>query len=68
LQKKYTLAKFYAEQAINYDKEGNHEVLEHYGDILNAIGERELAIKYWKAAFLIKETEELSNKISQYEK
>ncbi len=68
LQKKYTLAKFYAEQAINYDKEANYEVLEHYGDILNALGEKELAIKYWKAAFLIKETEELSNKISQYEK
>ena len=68
LQKKYTLAKFYAEQALNYDKEANAEVLEHYGDILNALGENELALGYWKAAFLIKETEELSNKIRQYEK
>ena len=68
LQEKYTLAKFYAEQALNYDKESNAEVLEHYGDILNAIGEKELAIGYWKAAYLIQETEELSNKIKQNEK
>ncbi len=68
LQKKYELAKFYLEQALNYDKEGNAEVLEHYGDILNAMGEKEAAIKYWKAAYLINETENLSNKIKQYEK
>ena len=68
LQKKYTLAKFYAEQALNYDKEANAEVLEHYGDILNALGEKELALGYWKAAFLINEKVELSNKIMQNEK
>ena len=68
LQKNYTLAKFYAEQALNYDKEGNAEVLEHYGDILYALGEKEAALGYWKAALLINETEELSNKIKEYEK
>ena len=68
LQEKYNLAKFYLEQAINYDKEGNFEVLEHYGDVLNALGEKELALSYWKAAYLINETERLSNKIKQYEK
>lgn len=68
LQGKYELAKFYTEQAMHYDKEGNFEILEHYGDILNAIGEKELAIKYWQAAYLIQQTESLSNKINQYEK
>ena len=39
LQGKYTLAKFYLEQAINYDKDKNYEVLEHYSDVLKALGE-----------------------------
>ena len=68
LQGKYNLAKFYLEQALNYDKEKNYEVLEHYGDVLNALGEKDAAIGYWKAAYLLNETEELSNKINQYEK
>lgn len=68
LQGKYTLAKFYLEQALNYDKEGNAEVLEHYGDILNAMGDKATAVSYWKAAYLINETETLLNKIKQNEK
>ena len=68
LQRKYNLAKFYLEQALNYDKEANYEVLEHYGDVLNALGEKEIAVKYWEAAYLLNQTEELSNKIKQYEK
>ena len=68
LQGKYTLAKFYAEQALNYDKEANAEVFEHYGDILNAMGNKESALKYWKQAFEIEPTEKLLNKIKQNEK
>ena len=68
LQGKYNLAKFYLEQALNYDKEKNYEVLEHYGDVLNALGDKEAAVRYWKAAYLLNETKELSNKIKQYEK
>jgi tetratricopeptide (TPR) repeat protein len=68
LQGKYTLARFYIEQALNYDKEGNSEVLEHYGDILIALGEKQTAVKYYEAAYLINPTQELSNKIKQYEK
>lgn len=68
LQGKYTLAKFYLEQAINYDKEANYEILDHYGDVLNALGEKEAAVGYWRAAYLLNETEELSNKIKQNEK
>lgn len=68
LQGKYNLAKFYLEQALNYDKEKNYEVLEHYGDVLNALGDKEAAVGYWKAAYLLNETKELSNKIKQYEK
>ncbi len=67
LQGKYNLAKFYLEQALNYDKEKNYEVLEHYGDVLNALGDKEAAVRYWKAAYLLNETKELSNKIKQYE-
>ena len=68
LQGKYTLAKFYIEQALNYDKENNAEVLEHYGDILNAMGNNESALKYWKQALEIEPTEKLLNKIKQNEK
>ena len=68
LQGKYTLAKFYAEQALNYDKEANAEVFEHYADILNAMGNKESALKYWKQAFEIEPTEKLLNKIKQNEK
>ena len=68
LQGKYNLAKFYLEQALNYDKEKNYEVLEHYGDVLNALGDKEAAVRYWKSAYLLNETKELSNKIKQYEK
>jgi tetratricopeptide (TPR) repeat protein len=68
LQGKYTLAKFYLEQALNYDKEANYEILDHYGDVLNALGEKEAAVGYWRAAYLLNETEELSNKIKQNEK
>jgi hypothetical protein len=62
------LAKFYLEQALNYDKEANYEILDHYGDVLNALGEKEAAVGYWRAAYLLNETEELSNKIKQNEK
>ena len=68
LQGKYTLARFYLEQALNYDKEKNYEVLEHYGDVLNALGDKEATVRYWKSAYLLNETKELSNKIKQYEK
>ena len=50
------------------NKEKNYEVLEHYGDVLNALGDKEAAVRYWNAAYLLNETKELSNKIKQYEK
>lgn len=68
LQKKYNLAKFYIEQALNYDKEGSYEILEHSGDIMEALGDKEAALGYWKAAYFIKQTENLLNKIKKYEK
>lgn len=68
LQKKYNLAKFYLEQALNYDKSKNFEVLEHYGDVLNALGDKDEAIKYWRQAYEISNEKKILNKINQYEK
>ena len=42
----YKSAKFYQERAINL--ESSPILLEHYGDILFALGDSEAALKLWK--------------------
>ncbi len=49
-RKDYQLAKFYIESAINKGGESNAVLIEHYGDILYKLGEKERAIKKWKEA------------------
>lgn len=49
-KKDYFLAKFYIEQAIDNLKEKNGVVVEHYGDILYHLGEKEKALNEWRRA------------------
>lgn len=51
-QGSYSLAKFYIERAIdNLDPEEDNSVLyDHYGDILQANGEKEKAVEMWRKA------------------
>lgn len=47
-KKDYNLAKFYMESAIRNDKDKNAVLLEHYGDILYFMGEKDKALENWK--------------------
>jgi tetratricopeptide (TPR) repeat protein len=50
-QKKYQEAKTYLLQAVQDKKEGQHvEILDHLGDVHNALGEKSAAIEAWKQA------------------
>lgn len=49
-QKNYEEAKRWQERAIEHSKESNGTLLEHYGDILYQLGQKEKAIEYWKKA------------------
>jgi tetratricopeptide (TPR) repeat protein len=47
-KKDYRLAKFYIESAINNDKESSAVLIEHYGDILYFLDDKENAVVQWK--------------------
>ncbi len=49
-RKNYSLARFYIESAINNGGEANAVLIEHYGDILYMLGEKDKAIEKWKKA------------------
>jgi len=66
MRKDYALAKFYMESAIKNGGDKNGVIVEHYGDILIMLGEKEKAIEQWKKALGIGEgTKFLSEKIKQ---
>ncbi len=46
----YKLAKFYQETAISNNVSNSGTIVEHYGDILFMLGEKEKAIEQWKKA------------------
>ena len=48
---KFIEALFFIEQAIDNGGDSMGVVLEHYGDILYKVGNKEEALKYWKLAF-----------------
>lgn len=65
-QGNYSLAKIYIESALEKDKSGSHELVDHYGDILYMSGEKEKALEQWKKAKeLGKESPVLDSKISE---
>ncbi|MDH6344280.1 tetratricopeptide (TPR) repeat protein [Parabacteroides sp. PFB2-12] len=62
----YKLAKIYIERAIEHDDTNSSELVDHYGDILFMIGEKERAVEQWKKAKeLGKEGEVLDRKIAE---
>ena len=50
MRKDFTLAKFYMETAIRNGGDKNGVIVEHYGDILSMLGQKELAVEQWKKA------------------
>ena len=66
MRKDYSLAKFYMEIALKNGGDKNGVIVEHYGDILFMLGQKDLAVEQWKKAVVIGETSELvSEKIRQ---
>lgn len=66
MRKDYSLAKFYMEIAIKNGGDKNGVIVEHYGDILFMLGEKEMAIEQWKKALATGDVSELlSEKIKQ---
>jgi tetratricopeptide (TPR) repeat protein len=66
MRKDYSLAKFYMESAIKNGGDKNGVIVEHYGDILIMLGEKEKAFEQWKKALQTGEgTKLLSEKIKQ---
>lgn len=65
-QKDYNLAKFYMESAINNGGDQSAVILEHYGDILYKLDQKDKALEYWKKAKEVGEGSEfLEEKISK---
>ena len=66
MRKDYALAKFYMETALKNGGDKNGVIVEHYGDILIMLGEKEKAIEEWKKALATGEGSKfLSEKIKQ---
>jgi len=66
MRKDYKLAKFYMETAIKNGGDKNGVIVEHYGDILFMLGEKESAVEQWKKAQKIGDgTKFVSEKIKQ---
>jgi len=66
MRKDFSLAKFYMESAIKNGGDKNGVIVEHYGDILIMLGEKEKALEQWKKALDLGDgTKFLSEKIKQ---
>lgn len=66
MRKNYTLAKFYMESAIKNGGDKNGVIVEHYGDILIMLGEKDAAVEQWKKALTLGDgTKFIGEKIKQ---
>lgn len=66
MRKDYTLAKYYMEIALKNGGDQNGVIVEHYGDILYMLGQKDQAVEQWKKALSIGDASELvSEKIKQ---
>jgi tetratricopeptide (TPR) repeat protein len=66
MRKNYSLAKFFMETAVKNGGDKNGVIVEHYGDILSMLGEKEQAIEQWEKALATGEASKLINeKIKQ---
>ena len=50
MQKRYSEAKIYIDQTLQYDADTSAVLLEHAGDIYYQVGEKEQALSYWQQA------------------
>ena len=50
MQKRYSEAKIYIDQTLQYDADTSAVLLEHAGDIYFQVGEKEQALSYWQQA------------------
>jgi tetratricopeptide (TPR) repeat protein len=50
VMKDYKNARIHLEKAIDSDKNVSGTIVEHYGDVLYQLGEREKAVEQWKKA------------------
>ena len=66
MRKDYTLAKFYMESAMKNGGDKNGVIVEHFGDILFMLGNKQEALDNWKKALELGDgTEFLSEKVKQ---
>jgi tetratricopeptide (TPR) repeat protein len=66
MRKDYSLAKFYMEIALKNGGDKNGVIVEHYGDILYMLGDKDQAMEQWKKALATGDTSEFINeKIKQ---
>lgn len=66
MRKDYNLAKYYMEIALKNGGDQNGVIVEHYGDILYMLGQKDQAVEQWKKALSIGDASELvSEKIKQ---
>lgn len=66
MRKDFTLAKFYMETAMKNGGDKNGVIVEHFGDILFMLGDKDEALLNWKKALQLGDgTELLSEKIKQ---
>jgi tetratricopeptide (TPR) repeat protein len=66
MRKDYTLAKFYQDIALKNGGDKNGVIIEHYGDILFMLGQKDQAIEQWKnAAKTTEGSKYLAEKIKQ---
>ena len=66
VQGNYTLARIYIESALKNDTTDSSELLDHYGDILYMLGDKEKAVEQWeKAKALGKNSDILDKKIAE---
>lgn len=66
MRKEYTTARFYMDTAIKNGGDKNGVIVEHYGDILFLLGQKDKALEQWKKAVEIGDGSSLlSEKIKQ---
>ncbi len=61
-QGSYALAKFYQETALEHNEPKNGLLIEHYGDILYKLGEKDKALEQWNKAKGLEEVSPLLEK------
>ena len=57
-QNKFEEARTYMEKALEIETTPSGVMFEHYGDIMFKIGEKKVAMDYWKKAMALEETSE----------